>query len=343
MLGHIGNRLPIIVAGLMLAVASLWSVSSEAQSRIDGRAPLTAMVARVLPAVVSITTRQIERDQFNQPVPTRGLGSGVIVDHRGNVLTNSHVVDGAEEIKVTLPDERTFRGTLVGTDPFTDLAVVRIDGKQLPTAHLGDSARLAVGETVVAIGNPLWIEGGPTVTVGVVSALGRSMEQPGLPMLHNLIQTDAAINAGNSGGPLLNRAGQVVGINTAVIASAHGIGFAISSNTARPILAKLITSGRVVRPSLGLDAVSLTPQVAYANDLPIERGALVIRVEAGGPAAVVGLQPGDIISAVDGKPVKDLHHFHESLERHKAGETVGVTLWRDGTALTVRAVLGEQP
>jgi serine protease Do len=308
-----------------------------------GKGRLPAVVARVLPAVVSITTRQIERDQFNQPVPTRGLGSGVIVDREGHILTNNHVVEGAEEIKVTLSDERTFRAGLVGADAFTDLAVLRIDGKNLPTAPLGDSRRLAVGETVIAIGNPLWIEGGPTVTVGVVSALRRSMEQPGLPMLHDLIQTDAAINAGNSGGPLLNLAGQVVGINTAVIESAHGIGFAISTNTARPVLRQLIAEGRIVRTSLGLDAVSLTPQVAYANGLPIERGALVIRVETGGPAEGAGLRAGDVITAVEGRPVKDLHHLHESLGRRRAGESVQMTVWREDATLALRAVLGGEP
>jgi S1-C subfamily serine protease len=323
----------------VLAVVSLWAGSGQARSHPEGRAGVPAMIARVLPAVVSITTRQIERDQFNQPVPTRGLGSGVIIDRRGYILTNSHVVADALEIKVTLTDERSFKGTLVGADPFTDLAVVRIDGKRLPIASLGDSARLAVGETVVAMGNPLWIEGGPTVTVGVVSALGRSMEQPGLPLLHDLIQTDAAINAGNSGGPLVNRAGRVVGINTAVIASAHGIGFAISVNTAKPVLAALIASGRVVRPSVGLEAVSVTPQVAYANDLPMERGALVIRVDPDGPAAAAGLQPGDVITAVNGRAVRDLHQFHDSLTRYRAGQTVSVTLARDGRTLTPRLVL----
>ncbi len=312
---------------------------AEGRSRLGGGMEVPAIVARVLPAVVSITTRQIERDQFNRPVPTRGLGSGVIVDRRGHILTNGHVVDGAEEIKVTLPDERTFPGILVGADPFTDLAVVKIKGENLPTVSLGDSAKLAVGETVIAIGNPLWIEGGPTVTVGVVSALGRSMEQPDLPMLHNLIQTDAAINPGNSGGPLVNVAGQVVGINTALIPSAHGIGFAISANTAKPVLTALIASGRVIHPSIGLDAVSVTPQVAYANELPLDRGALVIRLEKGGPAETAGIRPGDVITAVDGRGVSDLHRFHEALGRHKVGENVSVTLWRNGESVMLEVSL----
>ncbi len=332
----------VLVMGLVALMASAWDASAQAPKRPAGRSGVPAIVARALPAVVSITTRQIERDQFNQPVPTRGLGSGFVVDRRGHILTNNHVVEGAEQIKVTLPDERTFRATLVGADRFTDLALLKIEAKDLSVLPLGDSSRLAVGETVVAIGSPLWIEGGPTVTVGVVSALGRSMEQPGLPILHDLIQTDAAINPGNSGGPLLNLAGRVVGINTAVISSAHGIGFAISVNSAKPVLRALLETGRVSRRSLGVTAVSITPQLAYVNDLPIERGALVVRVESGGPAEAAGIQPGDVIRSVAGEFVKDLHHFHESLNRRKAGEVAEVTVWREGETLTLRPVLGEE-
>ena len=328
---------------LCLGIAgAVWggpAVQARTHSATTGGLPV--MVKRVLPSVVSINTRRIEYDQFNEPVPKAGMGSGVIVDRRGYILTNAHVVEGAETIKVALPDERTFRAVLVGADAFTDLAVLKIDGKKLRAASLGDSASLAVAETVVAIGSPLWIEGGPTVTVGVVSALGRSMEEPGLPMLHNLIQTDAPINPGNSGGPLLNVAGQVVGINTAIIPSAHGIGFAIAINTAKPIVQALMANGRVARPSLGVEAVSVTPQLAFVNEMEVERGALVVRVESDGPAEAVGIRRGDVITAVAGISVKDLHHFHETLFRHKAGESLDVTLWRDGQTLTVRPVLKE--
>ena len=228
--------LAVVIAAFVLGGMQTSAEPAHARSHLDGRGAVPAMVARILPAVVSITTRHIEQKEEGEPVMNRGLGSGIIVDRRGYILTNSHVVAGAEEITVTLPDERSFPAKLVGADRLNDLAVLQIKGARLPVAELGDSARLRVGETLVAIGSPLWIEGGPTVTIGVVSALGRSMEEPGLPRLHNLIQTDAAINPGNSGGPLLNLAGEVVGINTAVIASAHGIGFAISANIARPVL-----------------------------------------------------------------------------------------------------------
>jgi S1-C subfamily serine protease len=330
-----------VAASLACVLLAAGVSVAQARSHTAGT-DVPAMVRRTVPATVSVTTRRIEHDQFNQSVPTRGLGSGFIVDRRGFILTNWHVVEGAEQIKVTLADGRTFKAALVGSDPFTDLAVLKIEGTNLPALRLGSSARLRVGETVVAIGSPLWIEGGPTVTAGVVSALGRSMEQPDLPVLHNLIQTDAAINPGNSGGPLLNRAGEVIGINTAIIASAHGIGFAITADTARPVLAALIANGRVTRPSLAVSAVSVTPQVAYANDLTVERGALVTKVDPGGPAAIAGVEAGDIITAIHGEAIRNLHDLHERLARHRVGETIDVAVWRDGRMLVVGAVLGEE-
>ncbi len=320
---------------VMMAIIGLVGGHPAGAGVPEGRETIPKIVATTLPAVVSITTRQIEHDQFNHPRPVRGMGSGFIVESRGYVLTNNHVVDGAEQIKVSLPDERTFRATLVGADPYTDLAVLKIEANRLPTLRLGDSRRLAVGETVIAIGSPLWIEGGPTVTVGVVSALGRSMEQDGLPILHELIQTDAAINSGNSGGPLLDTAGRVVGINTVLIPSAHGISFAISVDTAKPVLKQLIATGHVEHRSLGIYAVSVTPQVAYANDLPMEHGALVIRVDGGGPAEAAGFRPGDVVTAMAGERVTDLHHFHQFLDRQRAGESFAVTVWRDGKTLVL--------
>jgi serine protease Do len=315
---------------------------AHGRSHVTGT-DLPAMVRRSVAATVSVTTRQIEHGQFNQPVVVaRGLGSGFVVDPRGFVLTNWHVVMGAEQIKVTFSDERVFRAVLVGADPFTDLAVLRVEGGKLPVLRLGVSAGLRVGETVVAIGSPLWIEGGPTVTAGVVSALGRSMEEPGLPILHDLIQTDAAINPGNSGGPLLNRAGEVIGVNTALVPSAHGIGFAIAVDTVKPVLAALIANGRVVRPSLAVSAVSVTPQVAYANDLPVDRGALITKVDPAGAGAAAGMEVGDIVTAVEGRAVRSLHDLHERLARQRAGAVVSIAVHRSGRRVALSAVLGEE-
>ena len=332
-----------VVGPAVILVVGL-AVPAQAGSRPAKQTGIPAIVARVLPSVVSITTRRIERDQFNKPVPKAGLGSGVIVDRHGHILTNNHVVEGFEEFKVTLPDGRTFRGTLVGGDHFTDLAVLKIEGKNLRALPLGDSNRLAIGETVIAIGSPLWIEGGPTVTVGVISGKGRSMEEPDdpdAPMIHDLLQTDAAINPGNSGGPLLNLKGEVVAINTAIIPSAHGIGFAIPINNAKPVLKALLANGRIVRPTMGLVAVSVSPQLAFTNDLKVERGALVVRLEKGGPAEAAGLKPDDVIVAFGGKVVEDLPHFHALLAKRKPGDTVEVTVWRDGQTLTFSPVLLE--
>ena len=331
-----------VVAPILLLLALSFSAkAAHGRSHFGRHVSVPDVVKRLLPAVVSINTRHITRDDAGQPLSSRGMGSGVIVARGGYILTNYHIVEDADAIKVTLSDERTFRATVAGVDPFTDLAVIKIDGGRLPVARLGTSARLRVGETVIAIGNALWLEGGPSVTVGVVSALKRSMEQDGLPVLHHLIQTDAAINPGNSGGALVNLAGEVVGINTALIPSAHGIGFAIPMATVRTVLPTLIKGGRIVRPSLGVSAVSVTPQVAYVNDLSVDRGVFLMYVDPRGPADGAGLRPGDVIAAVGPTTVRDLHEFHDALAGHDIGEEVSLAVWRRTERVTVRAVLGE--
>jgi S1-C subfamily serine protease len=329
------------LAGVALVVAAAVAPPAAAARSDQGRRMIPGIVRRAMPAVVSITTRRIDQDQFNRSVSSRGMGSGFIVDSRGHVLTNLHVVENVDEIKVALPDGRRFQAVLVGSDRFTELAVLRIRGDRLPILPLREPRRLEVGETVIAIGNPLWIEGGPTITVGVISALGRSMEEEGLPILHNLIQTDASINPGNSGGPLLDLDGRVVGINTALIPSAHGIGFAVSAATALPVLRALIATGRILRPTIGVVAVSVTPQVAYANDLPMERGALITRIDARGAAEAAGLRSGDVITAVDGRPVSDLHHLHELLAARRIGDSVEVRFWRNGDLRVAQVTLEE--
>jgi serine protease Do len=322
-----------IISALIVCVAIVPTAAAPPLMDVPG------VVAKVLPAVVSITTGRIHRDA-GQPILRRGRGSGVIVDRSGYIVTNHHVIADAEEIKVTLPDARTFTARLVGTDPITDVAVIRINGGKLPVALLGDSRRVRVGEPVVAIGNPLWIEGGPTVTAGVISGLDRILEQAGLPMLHHLIQTDAAINEGNSGGPLVDRTGRVIGINTAIIQSAHGIGFAIPTHMIRLVLRELMAGRPIMRPSLGIVAVSVTPQVAFANELKVEHGVLVTEIEADGPASAADLKVGDVITSLDGEPVPSLHAFHLALWRKQPGGIVDVGLERDGLARTTRISLG---
>src|SRR6058998_426719 len=317
---------------------ALLLIAQHAHAQPPQSTGVPAVVAKVRPAVVNIATRQLSYDALLRPVPAQGIGSGVIFDARGYVLTNNHVVEHAQQIRVTLPDGRAFPGKLVGADPLTDLAVVKIDGRDLPAARLGDSSKLEVGETVIAIGNPLGLEGGPTVTVGVVSAVARSIEEPGGAGLYDLVQTDAAINPGNSGGPLVRMAGDVIGINTAIIQQAQGIGFAISINSAKPIVQELLAHGRVV---IGIVPVSVTPQIASAYDLPVDHGVLVARLDPRGPAARAGVRAGDIIVAVAGHPVKSLGELRVAIGQHKIGETVDLAVRRAKTSVTLKVTLAE--
>jgi S1-C subfamily serine protease len=301
------------------------------------------VVNKVRPSVVQIITRQVSYDIFLRPVPSEGVGSGVIFDPRGHILTNSHVVEEAKQVQVFLPDGRKFPGKVMGKDPLTDLAVVMIQGKDLPSSPLGDSSKLQIGEALIAIGNALGLEGGPTVTVGVVSALNRSIEDPSGIALGDLIQTDAAINPGNSGGPLINLKGEVIGINTAVIPSAQGIGFAIAINSARPIAKELLEKGKVVRPWLGIAPVTITRGLAAAYDLPVEEGVVVAKVEKGTPAAKAGLKAGDIITVFGGDKVRNVAELRSAIAKKKIGDRVNVEINRDKRRSTVSLILGKMP
>jgi serine protease Do len=324
-----------------LALTLVAALLLTSPGRAQERAGIPAVVAKARPAVVNIATRQMTYDALLRAVPAQGLGSGAIFDARGYILTNNHVVQGAQQIRVTLPDGRTFPGKLIGADPITDLAVVKIEARDLPVAQLGDSSKLEIGETVIAIGNPLGLEGGPTVTVGVVSALARSIEDPGGPTLHDLIQTDAAINPGNSGGPLIRLTGEVIGVNTAIIQGAQGIGFAISINSAKPIVQELLAHGRIVRPVIGIVPVSVTPQIAAAYELPVDRGVLVARLDPRGPAAKAGMRQGDIIVSVRGQPVKSLGDLRNAVGKHKIGDVVDMAVRREKTSVTLKVTLAE--
>ncbi len=287
-------------------------------------------------------------ESFSQPVPI-GNGSGAIIDPQGDIVTNNHVVEGADRLSVTLPDGRTFDAQLVGRDPATDIAVIRIQGNNLPYIPLGDSDQVQVGEFVVAIGNALGLEGGPTVTVGVVSALGRTIEtEPGVA-LSGLIQTDAAINPGNSGGPLMNLRGELIGINTAAPGQTtsgfqpSGIGFAIAINEARPIIDQLLREGRVIRPYLGIVPVTVTPAVRAQLGLSTDRGVIITGVSQGSPAAQAGLEPGDVIIRIDDTPIENTADLRNALGAHKVGDEVQVTIVRGTQQGQVPVRLGESP
>ncbi|MFN8474065.1 MAG: trypsin-like peptidase domain-containing protein [Anaerolineae bacterium] len=348
--------------------------SAQASSSTSGQAPAANQSApapvsaadfstavrnvsdQVRPAVVQITNEQSQVNQLDQSfnVPT-GVGSGVIYDNQGHILTNNHVIAGAQQLLVSLPDGRSFPAKPVGADPQTDLAVVQISGDNLPTAQLGDSRQLGVGDWVVAIGNALALEGGPTVTAGVVSALGRTIQEPGDtptssgPFLFDVIQTSAPINPGNSGGPLINLNGQVVGINTLVAGQsepgvpAQGIGFAIAISTAKPIADQLVSSGHVDHPYVGIMYAPLNPAIARQLNTQQAQGVVIQQVVQGTPAAAAGLRARDVITAIDGNQIKGGTDLAEALSSHKPGDTVTLTVNRNGANQDVKVKLGTMP
>jgi S1-C subfamily serine protease len=262
------------------------------------------------------------------PQEMHGSGSGFVFTPDGFVLTNSHVVHGASSIEVTLPDGHSFAADLMGDDPDTDLAVLRIGASGLSAARLGDSRGLRVGQVVVAIGNPYGFQ--YTVTAGVVSALGRSLRASSGRLMHDVIQTDAALNPGNSGGPLVNTLGEVVGVNTAIIAMAQGICFATASSTASWVVAELLHHGKVRRASIGVAGqnVPLSRRVVRFHNLPAESGVLVVSLEANSPAAQAGVQAGDIIVAFEQLPVLAIDDLHRLLNHTRMGKPAQLTLLR---------------
>ena len=287
----------------------------------------------------------------------QGAGSGFIIDASGVIVTNNHVVEGAQKLSVVLPDGQRFdNAQLLGADPQTDLAVIKVpgEGKNLPTVPLGNSSQLQVGEWVVAIGNALALKGGPTVTAGVVSATGRDEQEPGEtrgstgPILHDLIQTDAAINPGNSGGPLVNMKGEVVGINTLGASDAQGIGFAISVDSAKPVIDALRQGQQVAgrgtgQAYLGIQSLTVTPSIAAANGLSRNDGVVVVNVIAGTPAQKAGLQQGDIIIGLGNTAIADQNDLQNALQQHKPGDTVTLKIDRNGAQTTVQITLGDRP
>ena len=293
---------------------------------------------RISPSVVKIEVRhRVRRPWGNEE--SEGAGSGFLFTANGYILTNSHVVNGATEVTVTLHDGQRFPAEKVGDDPHTDLAVIRIHADGLPAAVFGDANSLKPGHVVVAVGNPLGF--GTTVTAGVVSALGRTLRSQSGRLIDNVIQTDAALNPGNSGGPLVNSRGEVVGVNTAIIRPAQGICFAISVSTAKLVAGQLIKEGRVRRGFLGIAGQSVR-QLAHAarrDGLRVDRGVLVAGIEKDSPAAEAGVLEGDIIVAFDGKPVADIDDLHKLLTEDLVGSSSQITVARgsDTVALPITA------
>jgi S1-C subfamily serine protease len=304
---------------------------------------VVSAVERVGPSVVHLAVRMRGTRERRRWTPAQGSGSGFVFAPDGFVLTNSHVVHGAAAIRCTLPDGATYPAELVGDDPETDLAVVRIDAPSLVAAPLGDSSGLKPGQLVIAIGNPLGFQA--TVTAGVVSALGRSMRSQSGRLIDGIIQTDAALNPGNSGGPLVSSRGEVIGVNTAVIAGAQGICFAIPVNTARFVIPRLIRDGRVRRSYIGVvgQTVRLSRRRVQVNQLAGESGVLVTGVEPGSPADRAGLQPRDIIIALAGSVVTGIDDLQRLLTEERIGERTEVVVLRDGLRRTLPVTPAESP
>ena len=267
-------------------------------------------VEKVSKSVVNIASVRMMQDQLFRVFPVQGVGSGIIIDDKGHILTNNHVIDGSDRLRVTLGDSKQVSAKVVGTDEETDLAVVRAepleinsnDAVKFQPVNLGNSEELKVGQIVMAVGNPFGLTGGPTVTAGIISSLNRNVQfENGIL---ELVQTDAAINPGNSGGPLINTKGEVVAINTAKIPYGQGIGFAVPINTVKSILNDLVENGHVTRPWLGINTVKLNPRIASFYRLPLVHGALIVNVEPYSPADNAGLRRGDIIEEIDGNKIE---------------------------------------
>jgi S1-C subfamily serine protease len=375
--GDHGRAIRLLAIGLMIGLGAYWAGSRYGQRNPVSVSALPApavgtergfdqteteninIYRQASPAVANIVTRTVEYDFFFNPVPVEGAGSGFLIDNDGHILTNYHVVRGAQTIEVTLGDQSRFKAKLIGADSRNDIALIKIEPKdrKLTPLVLGDSRNLLVGQRVLAIGNPFGFQS--TLTTGIVSSLGRTVQTSESTFIDEAIQTDAAINRGNSGGPLLNTRGEVIGINSAIYAptgTTAGIGFAIPINTARRVADDLISQGRVRRATLGVEGRALWPGLAEALNMSVEKGILVERVTPGGPAALAGIRGGtksvlaglqelriggDVLVAVDGKPITTQMDLNLLLNRARPGDTMKLTIYREGKQMDVPVKLGE--
>ena len=363
---YIATRYTVTEAGVGVAANPGGAASASAPTVFDQKNPYVAIVKRSSPAVVNIDVETMVTEQpvvnpfqgnpffeeffgeeffgpqqrQSQPrkVPRRGKGSGFIVSKEGYILTNNHVVEDADKIKVTLLDGRTFDAKKVGQDPTFDLAVIQIKAKDLPVLPLGDSGATEVGEQVVAIGNPHGFEN--TVTAGIISAKNRTLQAPGINF-QGFLQTDAAINPGNSGGPLIDLNGNVIGINTAIVPYAQGIGFAVPVNMAKQIMDDLIKHGEVRRGWLGVTVQPLTATLVEAYKIPVKEGSIIADVQKGSPAEKFGLRRGDVITAVGDSKIKNSEDVVFAVRNKLAGEKVPFEIYRDGKKMTVEVTLGD--
>src|SRR2546430_1468010 len=355
-----GPRDPQKVEAVRLGKSDANSNAQRDAALTDEESINVRVYRQASPAVANILTKATEYDFFMDPVPVEGAGSGFVIDARGYILTNCHVVEGAQSIEVVLGDQSRYPAKFIGADQRNDVALVKIEpkGKHLVALSLGDSTSLQVGQKVLAIGNPFGFQS--TLTTGVVSALGRTVQTSQTTYIDEAIQTDAAINRGNSGGPLINTHGEVIGINSAIYTptgTTAGIGFAIPINTAKNIANDLITDGRVHRAFLGVETLPVNGWLSEALDLPVKEGLLVERATKGGPAAAAGIRGGDrvaqagmrriyiggdVIVAIDSQKIAGQFDVNVLLNRKRPGDTVTVTLYRGGKKMDVPVELGER-
>ncbi len=318
-----------------------WTFPSESSQAITPLPSITEVVAQAMPSVVSVTTEIVFRRWLQEYTQT-AAGSGVIIDEEGHIITNNHVVEGAESIQVELADGRIFPADIVGTDALTDLAVLKIEAADLPYASRGDSDLLSIGDWVVAIGNALGE--GISATEGIVSRLNVSVSVSG-NTLYGLIQTTAAINPGNSGGPLVNMAGEVIGITSVKMSAVgvEGMGYAISINNAVPIIQSLINQGYVTRPWLGVGLYDVDPYVAAIYNLPVTEGALIVKVEADSPADTAGLRVGDVIISFGGEEITSGNDLVQAIHNSQIGQTVEIVYARGEETKTISIQLEKSP
>ena len=350
------KRIPILILVLLIGFWSTntYSITEDEKNNI-------AVYEKAADGVVNVTSTAVQMDFFFNPFPTQGSGSGSIIDTKGHILTNHHVVANAQKLEVTLADGSKWPAKLVGSDPDNDLAVIKIDAprEKLKVIPMGDSKNLRIGQKVLAIGNPFGFE--RTLTTGVISSLGRTIRSEVGTLIEDVIQTDAAINPGNSGGPLLNSAGEIIGINSAIISPSGGnvgIGFAIPVNTVKQVVPELIAKGYVTYPWIGATLQSLIPEVAKYLKLKIERGTLIAEVVNGGPADKAGLKGGDqrvqvgniimmvggdIVVKADEREVKTNDDLVRYIREKKPGDTILLKVHRKGNTMDVKVVLGERP
>jgi S1-C subfamily serine protease len=378
---NLSNRARIVLAALVLILGAYWAgarfgprqpskvealprsaaTNTQRDAALSGDESINVRIYRqTAPAVANILTKATEYDFFMDPVPVEGAGSGFIIDPRGYILTNFHVVQEAQSIEVVLGDQSKYTAKYIGADPRNDVALIKIEpkGKPLTALTLGDSSSLQVGQKVLAIGNPFGFQS--TLTTGVVSALGRTVQTSQTTFIDEAIQTDAAINRGNSGGPLINSHGEVIGINSAIFTptgTTAGIGFAIPINTAKSIATDLITDGRVHRAFLGVETLPIGGWLSEALDLPVQEGLLVETVTRGGPAAAAGIRGGDrlvqagmrrihiggdVITAIEGQKIAGQIDVNVVLNHKRPGDVVTVTVYRGAKKMDIPVKLGER-